>query len=274
MEIVQYSFFINAAVAITLISIVAGVVGTYIVSRRMIFVAGGITHASFGGLGLGVYLGISPTLTALIFALASAFGVEALSQRKRVREDSAIAVIWALGMALGVIFIYITPGYNTGLTGFLFGDILTITAKDLLIYALYTLFVLLVSIVYRNEILYTAFDREFAKIRGVKVKLVEYIAMTVISMAIILTVKLIGIMLLLSFLSLPQMSAELYTRNYNRLVLLSIFISFAGGVLGLLLSTFVNVPTSATIVFVLVLIYAILWGVKRITVQKSLKEQH
>lgn len=273
MEIVQYSFFINAAVAITLISIVAGVVGTYIVSRRMIFVAGGITHASFGGLGLGVYLGISPTLTALIFALASAFGVEALSQRKRVREDSAIAVIWALGMALGVIFIYITPGYNTGLTGFLFGDILTITAKDLLIYALYTLFVLLVSIVYRNEILYTAFDREFAKIRGVKVKLVEYIAMTVISMAIILTVKLIGIMLLLSFLSLPQMSAELYTRNYNRLVLLSIFISFAGGVLGLLLSTFVNVPTSATIVFVLVLIYAILWGVKRITVQKSLKEQ-
>lgn len=274
MEIIQYSFFINAAVAITLISIVAGVVGTYIVSRRMIFVAGGITHASFGGLGLGVYLGISPTLTALIFALASAFGVEALSQRKRVREDSAIAVIWALGMALGVIFIYITPGYNTGLTGFLFGDILTITAKDLLIYALYTLFVLLVSIVYRNEILYTAFDREFAKIRGVKVKLVEYIAMTVISMAIILTVKLIGIMLLLSFLSLPQMSAELYTRNYNRLVLLSIFISFTGGVLGLLLSTFVNVPTSATIVFVLVLIYAILWGVKRITVQKSLKEQH
>ena len=98
--------------------------------------------------------------------------------------------------------------------------------------------------------------------------------MTVISMAIILTVKLIGIMLLLSFLSLPQMSAELYTRNYNRLVLLSIFISFTGGVLGLLLSTFVNVPTSATIVFVLVLIYAILWGVKRITVQKSLKEQH
>ncbi len=274
MEIIQYSFFINAAVAITLISIVAGVVGTYIVSRRMIFVAGGITHASFGGLGLGVYLGISPTFTALIFALASAFGVEALSQRKRVREDSAIAVIWALGMALGVIFIYITPGYNTGLTGFLFGDILTITAKDLLIYALYTLFVLLVSIVYRNEILYTAFDREFAKIRGVKVKLVEYIAMTVISMAIILTVKLIGIMLLLSFLSLPQMSAELYTRNYNRLVLLSIFISFIGGVLGLLLSTFVNVPTSATIVFVLVLIYAILWGVKRITVQKSLKEQH
>lgn len=274
MEIIQYSFFINAAVAITLISIVAGVVGTYIVSRRMIFVAGGITHASFGGLGLGVYLGISPTFTALIFALASAFGVEALSQRKRVREDSAIAVIWALGMALGVIFIYITPGYNTGLTGFLFGDILTITAKDLLIYALYTLFVLLVSIVYRNEILYTAFDREFAKIRGVKVKLVEYIAMTVISMAIILTVKLIGIMLLLSFLSLPQMSAELYTRNYNRLVLLSIFISFIGGVLGLLLSTFVNVPTSATIVFVLVLIYAILWGVKRIAVQKSLKEQH
>lgn len=273
MEIVQYSFFINATVAITLISIVAGVVGAYIVSRRMLFITGGITHTSFGGLGLGVYLGLSPTITALVFALASAFGIEALSQRKRVREDSAIAVFWALGMALGVIFIYITPGYNAGLTGFLFGDILTITLKDLIIYTTYTILVLILFTIYRKEILYTAFDREFAKIQGVKVQFIEYVAMIVISLAIILTVKLIGIMLLLSFLSLPQMSAELFTRSYNKIVLLSIFISFAGGLSGLLLSAFVNVPTSATIVFVLVLIYAILWAVKKITALQRIKEQ-
>ncbi len=273
MEIVQYSFFINATVAITLISIVAGVVGAYIVSRRMLFITGGITHTSFGGLGLGVYLGLSPTITALVFALASAFGIEALSQRKRVREDSAIAVFWALGMALGVIFIYITPGYNAGLTGFLFGDILTITLKDLIIYTTYTILVLILFTIYRKEILYTAFDREFAKIQGVKVQFIEYVAMIVISLAIILTVKLIGIMLLLSFLSLPQMSAELFTRNYNKIVLLSIFISFTGGLSGLLLSAFVNVPTSATIVFVLVLIYAILWVVKKITALQRIKEQ-
>lgn len=273
MEIVQYSFFINATVAITLISIVAGVVGAYIVSRRMLFITGGITHTSFGGLGLGVYLGLSPTITALVFALASAFGIEALSQRKRVREDSAIAVFWALGMALGVIFIYITPGYNAGLTGFLFGDILTITLKDLIIYTTYTILVLILFTIYRKEILYTAFDREFAKIQGVKVQFIEYVAMIVISLAIILTVKLIGIMLLLSFLSLPQMSAELFTRNYNKIVLLSIFISFTGGLSGLLLSAFVNVPTSATIVFVLVLIYAILWAVKKIAALQRIKEQ-
>ena len=273
MEIVQYSFFINATVAITLISIVAGVVGAYIVSRRMLFITGGITHTSFGGLGLGVYLGLSPTITALVFALASAFGIEALSQRKRVREDSAIAVFWALGMALGVIFIYITPGYNAGLTGFLFGDILTITLKDLIIYTTYTILVLILFTIYRKEILYTAFDREFSKIQGVKVQFIEYVAMIVISLAIILTVKLIGIMLLLSFLSLPQMSAELFTRNYNKIVLLSIFISFTGGLSGLLLSAFVNVPTSATIVFVLVLIYAILWALKKITALQRIKEQ-
>lgn len=273
MEIVQYSFFINATVAITLISIVAGVVGAYIVSRRMLFITGGITHTSFGGLGLGVYLGLSPTITALVFALASAFGIEALSQRKRVREDSAIAVFWALGMALGVIFIYITPGYNAGLTGFLFGDILTITLKDLIIYTTYTILVLILFTIYRKEILYTAFDREFAKIQGVKVQFIEYVAMIVISLAIILTVKLIGIMLLLSFLSLPQMSAELFTRNYNKIVLLSIFISFIGGLSGLFLSAFVNVPTSATIVFVLVLIYAILWALKKITALQRIKEQ-
>jgi len=143
----------------------------------------------------------------------------------------------------------------------------------LIIYTTYTILVLILFTIYRKEILYTAFDREFAKIQGVKVQFIEYVAMIVISLAIILTVKLIGIMLLLSFLSLPQMSAELFTRNYNKIVLLSIFISFTGGLSGLFLSAFVNVPTSATIVFVLVLIYAILWAVKKITALQRIKEQ-
>ena len=94
--------------AILLIAVVSGIVGTYIVSRRMLFITGGITHSSFGGLGLGMFLGVSPMITALLFALASAFGVELISRGGKVREDSAIAVFWALGMALGIIFVFIT----------------------------------------------------------------------------------------------------------------------------------------------------------------------
>lgn len=265
MEIFQYTFFINAVIAIALISVVAGIVGTYIVSRRMLFITGGITHTSFGGLGLGMYLGISPTLTALMFALASAFGIETLSRNGRVREDSAIAVFWTLGMALGIIFIYLTPGYNAGLSGFLFGDILTVSKSDLWIYAIYVFVLVIISLLFKKEILYTAFDRDFAMMRGVKVRLIEYLAIIIISVAIILTVKLIGIMLLLSFLSLPQMTVEIYKREYKKIMMLSILISVVGGMAGLILSTFINIPTGAAIVFILALIYIMTRGVKTIT---------
>lgn len=262
MEIFQYSFFINAIVAIILISIVAGIVGTYIVSRRMLFITGGITHTSFGGLGLGMYLGVSPTLTALIFALASSFGIETLSRNGRVREDSAIAVFWTLGMALGIIFVYLTPGYNAGLSGFLFGDILTITENDLWIYTIYVSVLVIISLIFKKEILYTAFDRDFAMMRGVNVRLIEYLAIIIISLAIILTVKLIGIMLLLSFMSLPQMTVEIYSRNYNNILILSILISVIGGLAGLIVSSYINIPTGAAIVFILALVYVVARVVK------------
>lgn len=269
MEIVHYSFFVNAAIAIVLISVVAGIVGTYVVARRMLFITGGITHSSFGGLGLGMYLGVSPIFTALIFALVSAFGIELLSRGGRVREDSAIAVVWTLGMALGIIFVYITPGYNVGLTGFLFGDILTVTKSDLVVYALYVLLVSIISIIYRKEILYAAFDRDFAIMRGVKVRLIEFFAIAIISLTVVLTVRLIGIMLLLSFMALPQMTVEVFNRGYNKIVLLSVAISAIGGFIGLILSVYMNLPTGATIVFILALIYLFARALKKVMPQKG-----
>ena len=256
MEIIHYSFFINAAIAIALISVVAGIVGTYVVARRMLFITGGITHSSFGGLGLGMYLGISPVFTALMFALASAFGIELLSRGGRVREDSAIAVFWTLGMALGIMFVYITPGYNVGLTGFLFGDILTVTKSDLIIYAIYMLSLSFLSIIFRREILYTAFDRDFAIMRGV-------------SLTVILTVRLIGIMLLLSFMALPQMTVEIFNRGYNKILIYSVVISVIGGLIGLILSVYMNLPTGATIVVILALIYIFARVVKVLLPQRT-----
>jgi zinc transport system permease protein len=269
MEIIHYSFFIIAAIAIALISVVAGIVGTYVVARRMLFITGGITHSSFGGLGLGMYLGISPVFTALMFALASAFGIELLSRGGRVREDSAIAVFWTLGMALGIMFVYITPGYNVGLTGFLFGDILTVTKSDLIIYAIYMLSLSFLSIIFRREILYTAFDRDFAIMRGVKVRLIEYCAMVLISLTVILTVRLIGIMLLLSFMALPQMTVEIFNRGYNKILIYSVAISVIGGLIGLILSVYMNLPTGATIVVILALIYIFARVVKVLLPQRT-----
>lgn len=257
MDILQYAFFQNALWGILLISVTGAVIGTYIVTRRMVFITGGITHASFGGLGIGYYMGINPTLSALAFAILSAFGVEWLARGKQVREDSAIAVFWALGMAIGIIFIFLTPGYTPGLSEFLFGNILTITSTDILIFMLFAALLLLFVLLFYRPILYAAFDSDFARTQGVRVTTINACMTFFIAIDVVLSIRLIGIMLLISILSLPQMIAELFCSRYKPMMFLSMLISFVCGVAGLVISTFINVPTGASIVFTLVVVYAV-----------------
>ena len=194
MDLLQYAFFQNALIGSLLTAIACGIVGTYIVSRRLVFISGGITHASFGGLGLGFYLGTNPILMAMLFSILSAFGVEWASKTQNVREDSAIAGVWSLGMALGVIFIFLTPGYAPNLSAYLFGNILTISTADILwILGLVVLLILIFSLFLR-EIVYVAFDRDFAVTQGLPVKWIEYTMMCFIAMTIVLSIRLVGIM--------------------------------------------------------------------------------
>ena len=257
MDILQYTFFQNALVGILLISIVAAIIGSYIVTRRMVFIAGGLTHASFGGLGIGYFAGISPTLSALAFAIVTALGIEFSSHTKRIREDSAIALFWAVGMAVGIIFIFLTPGYTPGLSEFLFGNILTITTSDIILFAIYALVLLVYTIWQYRPILYTAFDTDFARIKGINTRLINTTMMLLIAIGVVLSIRLIGIMLLLSVLTLPQIIAELFTTRYKYIIWLSGIISLVGSVVGLFASAIIAVPTGACIVVVLVTIYAI-----------------
>src|SRR5512133_2765564 len=156
----EYGFVIKGLLGALFASITAGLAGTYVVSRRMVFLSGGITHASFGGIGIGYFLGINPVVGAAVFGIMSALGVEYLSVRQKIREDSAIGILWAFGMAIGIIFIYLTPGYTPNLMGYLFGSILTVTNADL--FALGIMSVVLLAwfgILYRT-ILYISFDEE------------------------------------------------------------------------------------------------------------------
>lgn len=255
MDILNYTFFQNALWAILLISVTSAIIGTYIVARRMLFITGGITHASFGGLGIGYYWGINPTLSALFFAILSALGVEWMSRGKSVREDSAIAVVWALGMAVGIIFIFMTPGYTPGLTEFLFGNILTITRTDLLVFAAFAALLVIYTALRYKYIIYTAFDADFVATRGINTRLVNYIMTFFVATAVVLTIRLVGIMLLISILSLPQMIAEVFCRRFRNIMWLSGLINLLGGIIGLLLSYWLDVPAGATIVFTLVVSY-------------------
>lgn len=255
MEIFQYTFFQNALLGVVIVSIMSAMIGTYIITRRLMFITGGVTHACFGGLGIGYYLGVSPIFMAGLFAVASSLGVEWLTTKQRVREDSAISVMWALGMAIGTLFIFLTPGYVPELNSFLFGNILTITKTDLIAFAVFTVaFVIFFCSCYR-VIVSCAFDKDFARTMGQPVVLINTIMTVAIAICVVLTIRLIGIMLLMSLLSMPQMIAEVFTNRLKPMIVISVIISIICSVTGLMCSYIMGVPASATIVLALVIVY-------------------
>jgi len=258
MDFLQYEFFRNALFGVLIISISAAMIGTYIISRRLVAISGGITHACFGGLGLGYFLGINPVVMAGVFAIGSSVGVEWMSSRFRVREDSAIAVIWAIGMAIGVIFVFMTPGYVPELNSFLFGNILTITRADILAFGIYTAALILFFAVYYKQIVICAFDRDFSKVIGLPVRFINYTMTIFVAICIVLTIRLVGVMLLMSMLSLPMMAAEVYFRRFGPMMGASVVISLVCCVAGLCVGAMVDVPCSAIIVMIMVGVFAIL----------------
>ncbi|GAB1359923.1 metal ABC transporter permease [Porphyromonadaceae bacterium] len=241
-----------------ILSVVCGLVGTYIVVRRLVFISGGITHASFGGLGLGFYLGINPLLSASVFAIFSAFGVEWLSKYRKVREDSAIAVMWALGMAVGIILVFMTPGYSTGMSEFLFGNVLTITQTDLIWFSGLAIILFAGFIFFGRLIAFVAFDTEFARSQGVAVRRLEYLMMFFIALTIVFSIRMVGIILLMSMLTIPQLIAGLFTFRFQTMAWLAIGIGLIGSVTGLLLSAIYNIPAGATIITLLIILYAVI----------------
>lgn len=256
LELFNYTFFQHALLGSLFASIACGIIGTYIVTRRLVFISGGITHASFGGIGIGLYMGISPILGATIFSVLSAFGVEWLSKRKDMREDSAIAVFWTFGMAIGIIFSFLAPGFTPDLSAFLFGNILTITITDIWLLVILSLILIGFFYYFLTPVIYIAFDREYARSQRIPVRLFEYILMMFIALTIVACLRIIGIVLVISLLTLPQMTANLFTHSFRKIIFMSIGIGFVSCIGGLLLSYQLQVPSGAAIIFFSILVYA------------------
>lgn len=262
--ILEYTFFQNALIGSLLASIICGFVGTYIVTRRLVFISGGITHASFGGIGLGVYLGVNPILAAMVFAVASAFGVQWMSGRGKVREDSAIAVFWTFGMSVGIIFSFLTPGFMPDLSSYLFGSILAVGTADIALLAALAVVVALVFLLLMRTIISVAFDPVFARSQRLPVTGVEYLMMALIAMTIVSTLRMVGIVLAISLLTVPQLTAGLFTYSFRRMIWLSIVFGLLYCMAGLGVSYWLNVPSGASIIFVSILIYAALRTIKTV----------
>lgn len=266
-DIVSYDFLANAFAASLLSGITCGIIGCYIVVRRMVFLSGGITHASFGGLGLALYYGFNPIVGALGFASLSALGIEYASRRGGMREDSAIGIIWSLGMAIGAMFMSLRAGYATDLTSYLFGNILLVNREDVVWLAALTLFVVLGAVLWLRRIMFITFDEEFARSQGVAVELIAYIMSVAVAVTIVLSIKVMGIILLLSLLSMPAVIANSLTKDYRRMAALSAVIAVVCNIVGFLLSYAYDLPTGSSIIFTLgalLLIVKVLYRSKRV----------
>ncbi len=266
-NIFQYDFIIKGILGAIFASITAGLAGTYVVSKRMVFLSGGITHASFGGIGIGYFIGINPVIGAAVFGILSALGVEYLSVKQKIREDSAIGILWAFGMAIGIIFIYLTPGYTPNLMGYLFGSILTVTNADLIALGSMSLVLILYFVVFYRTILYISFDEVFARTYSSYVDIFKYITTSLIALTIVLNIRMAGVVLVISLLTIPPNIAMLFTKVYVKIVLWSILAGFIGTATGYVISYYAGIPVGATIIFTL----AIIWVIVKIVTQIIIK---
>ncbi|HEY3390723.1 MAG TPA: metal ABC transporter permease [Prolixibacteraceae bacterium] len=254
----NFGFFRNAFLAAIVASITCGIIGTYIVSRRIVFISGGITHASFGGIGMGYYFGFDPILGAIAFGILSALGIEFFTKRADLREDSAIAMLWSLGMALGVIFIFLTPGYAPNLMSYLFGNILTVSKGDLIYLFSLAIFVIGFFLTFYRMIIFVSFDEEFALTNNAPVRLFNALLISLVALTIVLNIRVVGIILVMSLLTIPQAIANLFTRRFDIMMVYSILFGFLGSIAGLAFSYIYDIPSGAAIIFTLVVLYGII----------------
>ncbi len=254
----NFGFFRNAFIAALIASITCGIIGTYIVSRRIVFISGGITHASFGGIGMGYYFGFDPILGAVAFGILSALGIEFFTKRADLREDSAIAMLWSLGMALGVIFIFLTPGYAPNLMSYLFGNILTVSKNDLIYLFILAVFVICFFWIFYRMIIFVSFDEEFAMTNNAPVRLFNALLISLVALTIVLNIRVVGIILVMSLLTIPQAIANLFTKRFDIMMIYSILFGFLGSISGLAFSYIYDIPSGAAIIFTLVVLYGLI----------------
>ncbi|RLG34852.1 metal ABC transporter permease [Methanosarcinales archaeon] len=250
-EILQYEYVQNALMATLLVSIACGIVGTYVVINRIVFISGGISHTAFGGIGLGYLIGVSPIITAIPFSIIAAIGIGLISKEAEVSEDTAIGILWTMGMALGIIFIGLSPGYAPDLIGYLFGNILTVPSFDLIIMLVLDLVIILLVILFYREFLAISFDEDFAEVVGIPTRWFYLLLLSLIALSVVVLVRVVGIILVIALLTIPAAICGQFTHNIRKMMLLSIVISAILTTAGFLLSYYLDLASGATIIMVL-----------------------
>jgi zinc transport system permease protein len=269
LEALQYEFMQNALMAGLLAAIACGIIGVYVVVKKIVFISGGIAHASFGGIGLGYLIGINPVIGALIFALGSGIAIGGITRKSRLPADTAIGVLWAVGMASGVIFISLTPGYAPDLMSYLFGNILTVPMSDILMMLVLDIIIISIVATFFKEYLILSFDEEYGIVIGMPVEKLYLLLLAMIALTVVVLIRVVGMILVIALLTFPAAMARLFTHNMKKMMFLSVLFGFLFTLGGLWLSYILKLPSGATIILLGGIILAISFGVTRLHLKSN-----
>jgi zinc transport system permease protein len=256
-EVLSYEFMRNALLDGVIVSAACGVVGTLVVLNRIVFISGGIAHAAYGGVGIAYFLGLNPVGGAGGFSLLSSLAMGYVHRKEKARADTIIGVMWALGMALGIIFVSLSPGYKADLMSYLFGSILAVSTGDLWLMAVIALVVLAFVLVFYRLLLAISFDETFSTVRNVPVGLLSMAMIVLIGLTVVISMRVVGLILVIALLTIPPAIANLYVREMRGIMVLSTGLSLLFMIAGLLVSYALNLPSGAVIILLVGLAYAL-----------------
>ncbi len=264
LEFFEFDFMLNAFLASILASIACGIIGTYIVIKRLVFLSGGIAHSAYGGIGLGYLLSFNPIFGAVASSILGAVFVAKMRKNKSENEDTLIGIIWALGMAIGVLFIGLAPGYAPDLMSYLFGNILTVSQTELILMAVTDLFIIVIVSIFYKQFQSITFDEEYSKTTGLNVDFYYLILFILIAITIVLLIKLVGIILVVALLTIPAALSKFFANSLKKMMLFSILFGLVFTIIGLLLSYYLNLPSGSTIIILSALGYFFGYGINNL----------
>ncbi|HJJ42460.1 MAG TPA: metal ABC transporter permease, partial [Methanocorpusculum sp.] len=258
--LLNYQFLQNAVIAGLLSSIVCGIIGVVIIEKKMVMMSGGIAHTAYGGVGLGYLFGFEPIIGAFIFSIAAAFGIGYAKRKGGVNTDIIIALMWSLGMALGIAFIGLMPGYPPDMNSYLFGNILSVTRNELVLMFILTCIVTFVIVMLFNNWMSYLFDEQFASINGMKTTFLEYLLLVLIALTVVVLIRVAGIILVLALLTAPAAIAGFLSKKFKIRMIIAVILGIVFCFTGLMVSYSANIASGASIVIVSVLSYAAVYA--------------
>jgi zinc transport system permease protein len=249
-EAFQFTFMRNALAAGLLVSVACGIIGTYVVVNRIVFISGGIAHAAYGGIGLGYFLNINPIFGAIGFSLAAALGMGAVQRKTKERADTIIGVMWAIGMAIGIILIDRSEGYKSDLMSYLFGSILSVPASDLILMAVLDGVIILLVTLFFKELQAISFDETFTTLQNVPVNAIYMLLLSMIAITVVMMMRVVGLIMVIALLTIPAAISSMHVRSLKSMMLLSSLLGMVFTVAGLWISYSWNLTSGATIILV------------------------